>query len=153
MPRLVKGGKWVYGLSETGFSGKIIVPAEALDENGFKAGDSLIAMSASRTSGGFVLTDMRLLRQTVFTSLIEVASGLQSTGREAVLVGSRWLAGTMLESDHSIILVHEVLMKYGIRSGDRLVVVRGSWAGINCLVRGPIVEEANRHPELRVFYP
>ena len=45
------------------------------------------------------------------------------------------------------------LTAYGIQPGDRLLVIRGSNLGVGFGVRGPIIEEANRHPELEVFDP
>ena len=38
MPRLVKGGKYVYGWSEVGSGGKVAVPDEALAEYNFNVG-------------------------------------------------------------------------------------------------------------------
>lgn len=151
MPQLVKGGKWIFGLSEVGLSGKIMVPGEAIAEYGFRAGDHLFTMSASRTSGGFILTSRGLLIKTGFDAILKGAADLSCDVPEAVKVGNRWLAGTVLRPDLAIMVPVDILARYGIVSGDYLAVGRGSWAGISFLARGPILEECRRHPELEVF--
>jgi len=45
----------------------------------------------------------------------------------------------------------ETLEAYGISRGDRLLVIRGNGRALGFAVRGPIVEEAERHLELDVF--
>ena len=45
----------------------------------------------------------------------------------------------------------ETLVRYGIRVGDRLLVIRGSGLALGFAARGPIVAEAKKHPELAVF--
>ena len=39
----------------------------------------------------------------------------------------------------------------GVKPGDRLLAVRGSRYGLGFVARGPIYEEAVKHPELEVF--
>ena len=39
----------------------------------------------------------------------------------------------------------------GVKPGDRLLAVRGSRYGLSFVARGPIYEEALKHPELEVF--
>jgi hypothetical protein len=38
-----------------------------------------------------------------------------------------------------------------VEPGDRLLAVRGSRYGLGFIARGPIYEEASKHPELEVF--
>lgn len=56
MPQLVKGGKYVFGWSKVNDEGKIVIPSKAFIEYHFKAGEKIILLSGSRTSGGFGLT-------------------------------------------------------------------------------------------------
>jgi hypothetical protein len=39
----------------------------------------------------------------------------------------------------------------GVHPGDRLLVVRGSGRALGFVARGPILDEALKHPELEVF--
>ena len=56
MPQLVKGGKYVFGWSKVSDEGKIVTPSKAFIEYHFKAGEKIILLSGSKTSGGFRLT-------------------------------------------------------------------------------------------------
>jgi hypothetical protein len=56
MPRLVKGGTWVYGWVVVGRQGEIIIPPEAWREFGFQAGAEAVFVSGSRRSGGFAIS-------------------------------------------------------------------------------------------------
>ena len=50
-----------------------------------------------------------------------------------------------------IVVPPGTLESYGIKPGDGLLAARGSRLAISFLVRGPIAEEAARHPEVEVF--
>lgn len=65
MPRLVKGGKWVYGWVIVGPQGELRIPPEAGDEYGFQSGEEVVFLPGSRSSGGFGLSTPRLLEQLV----------------------------------------------------------------------------------------
>jgi hypothetical protein len=78
MPRLVKGGKFIYGLSRIGPQGTIVIPPQAMKEYGYAAGDRVIVMSGSRTSGGFGLTQKRLLEKSELKAPVRELPGLMS---------------------------------------------------------------------------
>ena len=58
---------------------------------------------------------------------------------------------TVINKDGGIRVPPETLSQYGIKTGDLLAVGRGSYMSIAFLVRGRIVEECFKHPELQVF--
>jgi hypothetical protein len=62
LPRLVKGGKYVYGWSEVGTTGEIAVPSEALAEYNLTAPHEVFLLPGSGRSGGFALTAASLLK-------------------------------------------------------------------------------------------
>jgi len=131
MPQLVKGGKWVFGWVIVGLQGELAIPPAAWVEYGFQAGEEAIFLSGSRTSGGFGLSTSRLLAQ---------AAGLLQT---------RALARGSIGQRGQIVIPATV----GIWPGDRLLVVRGSGRALGFLARGPIYDEALKHPELEIFRP
>jgi len=53
MPRLVKGGKWVYGLVVIGPEREVTIPPEARREYGLRAGGEVLFLRGSQRSGGF----------------------------------------------------------------------------------------------------
>ena len=129
MPQLVKGGKWVFGWVVIGPLGELTIPPEAYREYGFQAGDEVTFLPGSRRSGGFGLGTRRLLSQ--------MPEPLQS----------RVLARAHIGEDGRLVVPDAV----GLRTGDRLLVVRGSGRALGFVARGPIYEEALKHPELEVL--
>ena len=51
----------------------------------------------------------------------------------------------------SITVPWGVLNLYGIEKDSMLLTVRGSYVALGFIVRGPLIEEAQRHPELKVY--
>ena len=131
MPRLVKGAKWTFGWVSIGPGREIVVPPEAWDEYGFQAGDEAILTPGSLKSGGFGISTPALMAE---ASGKMGGAGLRELGR------SRF-------GDGRIAVPPEV----DVKPGDRLLTVRGSCYGLGFIARGPIYEEALKHPELEVF--
>lgn len=153
MPQLAKGGKHVFGWSRVGRRGQLVVPPEALDEYGLGESPRVILLPGSRTSGGFALASPRSLVESplgaaarAHPELGECRIGegevLEHKGKPYCWVGLRQGRAS---------IPPRALAAYGVRAGDSLLVVRGSGLAISFIVRGPLVEEARRHPELDVF--
>jgi hypothetical protein len=130
MPRLVKGGKWVYGWVLVGPAGNITIPPEAWREFGFESGDEALFMPGSRTSRGLAIAT---------TALWEARKSARGV-RFRVLGRGRF-------GDGWVQLPTEV----DIGPGERLLAVRGSRFGLALVAAGPILEEALEHPELETF--
>jgi hypothetical protein len=129
MPQLVKGGKWVFGWVIVGRQGEVAIPPAAWDEYGFQPGEKAVFLPGSRSSGGFGLSTPRLLAQ--------MAGPLQP----------RILAQGHIGEHGQIVLPPAV----GMQPGNRLLAVRGSGRALGFVARGPIYDEALRHPELEIL--
>lgn len=154
MPRLVKGGKYVYGWSEVDSNGRIVVPSEALEEYGFKDADKVIVMSASKRSGGFALTTPSLLKNSRLAVIFGREPRLarfQLREGETVTVGARTYCWVKLKSKGEFVVPAETLREYGVNLGDRLLVGRGSGLALAFIAKGPIVAEAKKHSGLALF--
>ena len=150
--QLVKGGKHTFGWSLVTDPGTIAIPPEAIAEYGLADGDKLIVVPGSRTSGGFGLSS----RESVSGSILGVVL------EERPELGEyRVPAGDVIEYQDrpycwvrfrhgAIILAAQTLARYGVRIGDKLLVIRGSGLAVGLAVRGPIVQEARKHGELPV---
>jgi len=130
MPRLVRGGKWVFGWVTVGSQGELTIPPAAWHEYGFQVGDVVTFLPGSRRSGGFGLTHSRLL------------DGMPAPLRMRALARGR------LDALRRAV----VPAAAGARAGDRLLAVRGSGRALGFVARGPIFDEARRHPELASFW-
>ena len=154
MPSLVKGGKYVFGWSRVGEEGNIAIPPEAIEEYGLKDAAKVILMSGSKESGGFGLTTMKLLRNTSIGAVLEEdmrLSRFEATEGEAVGIGSRTYCWVSMQDNGVFSVPLKTLIDYGIEPRDKLLVVRGSGRALGFIVRGLIVDEAERHEEIEIF--
>jgi hypothetical protein len=147
MPQLAKGGKWVFGWSAVSGNGTIVIPPEAFNEYGFQDGENVILMNGSKTSGGFTVTTQSRLSKSKLPVPIEEISGAG-----IIHIGNRLFYSTKINAGSTIQIPLSIIHGYGIKIEDRLLAVRGSGLGTGFIVRGPIVQEALRHPELKTFY-
>ena len=131
MPRLVKGGKWAYGWVAVDPYGVIQLPAAARDDYGFQPGDILVALPGSRRSGGFAL-----------------AAPAQLNGAMGERLLSRDNLGRAILDHEGRVALSPAL---NLPAGARLLAVRGSGRALGFVARGPIYEEASKHPELEYF--
>jgi hypothetical protein len=129
MPQLVKGGKWVFGWVIVGPGGELTIPPAAWEEYGFQVGEEVTFIPGSRRSGGFGLAPPRLL------------AGMPALLRTRALARSR--------ADPLGRVVAPAVVR--VQPGDRLLAVRGSGRALGFVARGPIYEEALKHPELVCF--
>lgn len=155
MPKLVKGGKHAFGWSRVGQAGRVVVPPEALAEYGLEEAQRLILVPGSRTSGGFGLGAQESLRRSPIGAVLDAHPRLGSfriPEGEAVEYGGKTYCWVQVR-DGGIVVQPGTLGKYGVRTGDKLLVIRGSGLALGFPVRGPIVTEATQHGELAVFEP
>ena len=154
MPRLVKGGKYVYGWSEVGSGGRVRVPDEALTEYNLKPPCKVILLSGSRRSGGFAITTVSLLKNSALSRLLDdnpKLAGFQLAEGEIILVAGKPCCWVTLGTDGCIVVPLESLKKYRVKTGDLLLSVRGSHLGLSFCVKGPLIDEAKRHSSLILF--
>jgi len=126
MPRLVKGGKWVYGWVVIGPKGEMTIPPEAWREFGFRAGNQVLFLPGSRRSDGF---------------------GVAAPGQMTIPLVERALGRGRIGEGGQVVLPPEA----NVRPGDRLLAVRGSRYALGFVAQGPIYEEALKHAELEVL--
>lgn len=153
MPQLVKGGKYVFGWSTVNDDGQIAIPPEAFSEYRFTSYQTGILIPGSKTSGGFGLTTLESLRNSPLSGILERCPELatfQVAEGDAVTCQGKVYCWVTLQGN-SFRIPRETLEHYGIRPGNALLVVRGSGIALGFIVRGPIVEEAKKHPEVERF--
>jgi hypothetical protein len=129
MPRLVKGGKWVFGWVIVGPQGELAIPPAAWDEYRFQVGDEVTFLPGSQRSGGFGLSHSRLLAD------MPAPLQMRALARGCIAGSGRVMAPAAV----------------GVQPGDRLLAVRGSGRALGFVARGPIYQEALKHPELACF--
>lgn len=150
--QLVKGGKHTFGWSAVIHPGTIAIPAEAVAEYGLSEGDRLIVVPGSRTSGGFGLSMPKSVGRSILGGVLEEHPELGNfrvlEGEVVEHRGRSYCWVQLLRG--AVRLSAQTMARYGIRIGDRLLVIRGSGLAVGFAVRGPIVQEARYHGKLPV---
>jgi hypothetical protein len=129
MSQLVKGGKWVFGWTVVNSAGEARIPPEAYAEYGFQTGEQIVFLNGSKRSGGCGVARREKLV------------------RSQILLVHRMLGVGVVRENERVAFPNAV----GFQPGERLLVVRGSGLALGFVQRGPIYEEALRHPEIEVF--
>jgi hypothetical protein len=132
MPRLVRGGKWVYGWVTPSLEKELAVPLQAWIDYGFETGEQAIFLRGSRCSGGFSISTPRLL------------AGMFGRIRVSDV---RMLGHGRFGEGRSVSTPQELSLEPGVR----LLAVRGSRSGLGFVAQGPIYQTALLHPELEIF--
>lgn len=154
MPKIAKGGKHIFGWSRVHEHGTFTVPSEAIDEYGLSPEDKLIVVGGSRSSGGFSIIGLnRLKRSSLHEGVKKVPGILDGTIDEGSMVekeghGYSW---TILRENGTAFLRPGTFLNFGATSGDLLLIIRGSGLGPSFASKGPIVERARGHSEIKVF--
>lgn len=154
MPQLVKGGKYIFGWSRVGKEGKIKIPPEAYEEYNLKEDKYAILFSGSKTSGGFGLSSVRILKKSKLKEILEQYKELAEykiPEGEIVEVKKRKYSWVKIREDGSFSLPKRTLDAFKINYNDLLLSGRGSGLAIGFIAKGPIFIEANKHPEIKLF--
>jgi len=155
VPQLVKGGKYTFGWTRVGPAGQIAIPPEASQEYHLEESARLVLAPGSRTSGGFSLGALASLAGSPLGAALVAHPALcefQTPAGAVVEHNGKPYCWVELRGGE-IVIPPETLERYGVKAEDDLLVIRGSGLAVGFAVRGPIVQEAHRHPELRVFEP
>jgi len=154
LPQIVKGGKYLFGWSRVGNQGKVKIPPEAFEEYNLKLEKYVILFSGSKTSGGFGLSSVRILKNSIMKDLTDKHTSLANYKiPEGEIIEFKnkkycWLA---IQKDRSINLPEKTLQVFGINKTDNLLSGRCSHLAIGFIAKGPIFKEAKKHPEIKVF--
>jgi hypothetical protein len=114
----------------TGSQAELPIPPLAWEQYGFREGEETVFLPGSRRSGGFGLSTPRLL-----------------DGSRLFLAGGRVLGWGRIAAHGQALLPLGAFTQ----PGERLLAVRGSGYAVGFVSRGPIYEEALRHPGLEQF--
>jgi len=154
MPQLVKGGKYVFGWTIVYPDGSILIPHEAKEEYNFIKGDKLIIMSGSKTSRGFAITTINKILNTPLLNRIKQFPELylyRKLENGYLAYKENIYTWSTLNSNGYFTIPPDVIQKFFVRPGDKLLVGRGSGLALAFIKQGTIINEAMKHPELQIF--
>lgn len=157
MPRLVKGGKYVFGIARVYENYQMHIPPEALEEYKLFDEQAVILISGSETSGGFSICSIKKLKQSRLSELLKFLKYDDQKGifnseeGKIYFFKKRAVSWIKLNKNGSFRLSQEQVEQLNLKSCLRLVVARGSGLGVGFIAKGPIFEEAAKHSELNIF--
>ena len=154
MPRVVKGGKFVFGWSQVKENGQIKIPPDAFNEYHFRSWDKIIILNGSKTSKGFGITTLDILKSGPIYSGVRNLPELitfQKLKDGYVKHHNRIYSWSEIDSHGYFQLAPKPLSRYSVCCGDSLLVCRGSCFALAFIVDGPIVREARKHSDLIFF--
>jgi len=154
MPQIIKGGKYIFGWTNITENRKIKIPEEAYFEYKFDMDKHGILISGSKTSGGFGLTSKHLTENSPIGKLLESFSELinnQLKEGEIVKIKEKIYCWITIFKDKSFIISQSALKSFKIEVNQKLLVGRGSGLALAFIAKGPIYEEAKKHPEIPTF--
>lgn len=144
----------MFGWSRVGPDGEVRIPPEALEEYDLQEHLAVILVSGSRTSGGFGMMKPNSIEASPIGGVLDECPTLTDERSEEALTewkGRVYARVTLQCGSFSLPTVDSHSYGYDLRTGDLLLVVRGSYVGPSFLSRGPLIQEARQHPELDIF--
>jgi len=150
MPRIAKGGKYVFGWSIVSPLGRIRVPPAAWAEYGLRGARRVYLMEGSKASGGFCVMPPPLLAKSVIGRLLFAAEhGLRDfrvPEAEPRPFKGRWYCWVGVDGKGRSDLPEKTRVAYGVRPGDALLVIRGSDIAFVMAATGPLLAAARAYP-------
>jgi bifunctional DNA-binding transcriptional regulator/antitoxin component of YhaV-PrlF toxin-antitoxin module len=148
MPQIVKGGKYVFGWSRVGETGRIIIPEEAAQGYGLE--DRGVLLPGSSRSRGFAVTTQSLAGNSPIKHMVDTVLNMSVPEGEVLEIDGKSCCWVTIQNGRFTLPV-ATLERYSINPGDCLLSVRGSGIALGFIVQGPIVEEARSHPEIQMY--
>ena len=152
MPQLVKGGKYVFGWAIINKDVRIRIPDETYDEYQLIKTDHVIILSGSRISGGFsIISPYAIINSKMGDSIFQLIEYRKETDSfdlemfRIVKYGNRLISWTSIEKDKYFKISNEFIEELHLKTGDKLLVGRGSGLGPAFIAKGAIYEEALNH--------
>jgi hypothetical protein len=141
MPHITKCGKYIFGWAIVRKDGTIPIPHETIVEYKIKENERVIIVSGSKATEGLAVIKTNNLEESeIATFQINEGELIKYKGRKYC-----WITVQSTEIFH---LPDQSLKELKITPGDRLLVIRGSNLGFVMGKKGPLIEKANKHPEI-----
>lgn len=146
MPQLRHQGKHVFGWSVLGKENTIHFPPDAISEYGLEEESDIILFTASKTSGGFCISKLETLKSSKLSGILDDNPDLESEESVGQIIKYKGKSYCHLKllGENSIELSSEIMDHFDLKSQDRLLIVRGSNIAFDCIIKGPLVEVANK---------
>lgn len=148
MPQLNKGGKFVFGWANINEDLTVNIPDMAVKEYKITNDSKVILVSGSKKTGGFSVTNKRMLINSKIKGILEDNDELREYKIEAgkfIKYKGRMYCWVPISKQGVLQLNKEVLLKLSLKIGDKLLSIRSSDIAFTLGVKGPLIEKAHNY--------
>ncbi|MBN1181082.1 MAG: hypothetical protein JXB49_02265 [Bacteroidales bacterium] len=158
MPQLVKGGKYIFGWTTINSDLRIRIPDETYGEYQLMKADKVIILSGSKSSGGFsIITPKSVIISKLGNNIVRLIGYKKKTKSftsellKIIRSGDRLISWTFIDKDKYFRLSDGLMDSLNLKTGDKLLVGRGSGLGPAFIRKGTIYNEAIKHKDILEF--
>ena len=145
MPKMTKGGKYIFGWSRIRVNGELIFPRMAVDEYNLQEETYIYIVSGSKQTGGFCVMTEPLLSHSKLKNILKENSSLAdrslSEGELIAYKGRKY--GWLALKENTVYLSDDLMKMLEIKVGDKLLAIRSSDIAFTMGVKGRLIEKAN----------
>ncbi|RRJ24314.1 hypothetical protein EHV10_13005 [Lachnoanaerobaculum gingivalis] len=145
MPKMTKGGKYIFGWSRIRVNGELIFPRMAVDEYNLQEETYIYIVSGSKQTGGFCVMTDPLLSHSKLKNILKENSSLAdrslSEGELIAYKGRKY--GWLALKENTVYLSDDLMKMLEIKVGDKLLAIRSSDIAFTMGVKGRLIEKAN----------
>lgn len=146
MPQLRHQGKYVYGWSLIKENNTIYFPPDVIKEYSLEEKSDIILFTASKISGGFCISKLETLKSSKLSRIIENNPNLEDEEEIGQIINYKGKVYCHLKmiNQYHIELNAELMEHFSLKTGDKLLIIRGSNIAFDCILKGPLIEVANK---------
>lgn len=145
MPQLRPQGKHVYGWSIIRENNTIYFPPDVIKEYSLKEKSDIILFTASKISGGFCISKLDALKSSKLSKIVENNPNLEEEEKIGQIINYKGKDYCHLKmSNHNIKLPQQLIKHFNLKNGDKLLIIKGSNIAFDCILKGPLIEVANK---------
>ena len=145
MPKMTKGGKYIFGWSRIRVNGELIFPRMAVDEYNLQEETYIYIVSGSKQTGGFCVMTDPLLSHSKLKNILKENSSLAdrslSEGELIAYKGRKY--GWLSLKENTVYLSNDLMKMLEIKVGDKLLAIRSSDIAFTMGAKGSLIEKAN----------
>ena len=146
MPQLRHQGKHVYGWSIIREDNTLYFPPDIIKEYSLEKNSDIILFTASKISGGFCISKLDTLKSSKLSKIIKDNPILEDGDNIGQIIKYKGKNYCHLEmtNQYNIKLNAEMMEHFNLKPGDKLLIIRGSNIAFDCILKGPLIEVANK---------
>lgn len=156
MPQMNKGGKFIFGRSVLHETGRIQIPAQAVEEYGITMDKRVYLFTGSKSTGGFCVTRKGLLEPSKLGHILADNPALQNytSGSGAFIkYKGRSYCWVDISEAGQIILTAEMMNFLGLKPNMQLLSIRSSDIAFTMGAKGPLLERSESYEGKIPLFP